>query len=235
MTAPITLDAEGIALLRDGRSILRDIDVAVPAGDVLALVGPSGSGKTSLLTVLASAQIPDRGTVRYNGQPVTPSSRTAWTGRVQLVHQSFGLLSLLTAAENVELALQGLDRERRPGRGRLRAAAQEALVGVGLSARADNLVEELSGGEQQRVALARALVTSPDLLLADEPTAQLDPANRELVTELLLGLARSGATVVLATHDDDLSSRCTTVVTLRDGEVIERHGTGARSNSHGDR
>ena len=141
------------------------------------------------------------------------------------MHQSFGLLSLLTAAENVELALQGLDRRRRPARGRLREAARDALDTVGLSTRADNLVEELSGGEQQRVALARALVTSPDLLLADEPTAQLDPANRERVTELLLGLARSGATVVIATHDDDLSSRCTAVITLRDGQVVDRPST----------
>ncbi len=227
MTAPIDVRADAIELRRGGRTILHGIDLAVPAGGVAALVGPSGSGKTSLLTILASAETADSGTVRYNGQVVTPASRTAWAGRVQLVHQSFGLLSLLTAAENVELALQGLDRRRRPARGRLREAARDALDMVALSAHADNLVEELSGGEQQRVALARALVTSPDLLLADEPTAQLDPANRERVTELLLGLARSGATVVLATHDDDLSGRCTAVITLRDGEVIDGSAAGS--------
>lgn len=219
MSAPIDLRAEGIELRRGGRSVLRDVDLAVAAGDVVALVGPSGSGKTSLLTILAAAARPDRGTVRYGGEVVTPSSRAAWTGRVQLVHQSFGLLSLLTAAENVELALQAFDRRRRSRRGRLREAAQEALDAVGLSDRADHLVEELSGGEQQRVALARALVTKPDLLLADEPTAQLDPANRALVTDLLLGLGGSGATVVLATHDDDLSRRCAAVIPLRDGRV----------------
>ena len=155
----------------------------------------------------------------YDGRAVTPRTRDPWTGRVQLVHQSFGLLSLLTAAENVELALQGLHRSRRPVRRRIRDAARDAHDAVGHRARAGHRVAERAGGEQQRVALARALVTGPDLLLADEPTAQLDPATRERVTDLLLDTARAGATVVLATHDEALSSRCDPVFALRDGAL----------------
>ncbi len=219
MSDPIDLRAEGIELRRAGRAILHGVDIAVPAGRFAALIGPSGSGKTSLLTVLAAAETADRGSVTWNGRPVTPRTRGDWTGRVQLAHQSFGLLSLLTAAENVELALQGMPAERRPSRRRLRDAAREALDAVGLAARADDLVEVLSGGEQQRVGLARALVTDPDLLLADEPTAQLDPEVRERITELLVARARTGMTVVVATHDDELSARCDPVFRLRDGVI----------------
>lgn len=197
-STPLDLDATGIGLHRGGRTILHEIDLAVPAGEFAALTGPSGWGKTSLLNVLATVETPDTGTVHYSEQPVTPHTRGAWVGRVQISHQSFGLLSLLTAAENVELALQGLPRVQGPPRARLCSDAREALDSVGLAARAELLVKELSGGEQQRVALARAVVTGPDLLFADEPTAQLDADNRERVTDLLLRLARSGVTVVIA-------------------------------------
>ncbi|HEY0373714.1 MAG TPA: ATP-binding cassette domain-containing protein [Amnibacterium sp.] len=217
MIGPIRLSATGIELRLGRRTILDGVDVTVPAGRLAALTGPSGSGKTSLLTVLAALQAPDRGQVFYNGQPVTPRTRDPWSGRVQIAHQSFGLLSLLTAAENVELAAQGLPKARRPGRRALRTAAGNALDSVGLAARADHLVEELSGGEQQRIALARAISTGPDLVLADEPTAQLDAENRERITGLLLDLARRGATVIVATHDRDFTERCDLVFTLRDG------------------
>jgi ABC-type lipoprotein export system ATPase subunit len=219
VSAPLDVTATGIALRRDRRTILDGVDVTVPAGRIAALTGPSGSGKTSLLTVLAALQAPDRGEVRYNGKPVTPRTRDPWIGRVQIAHQSFGLLSLLTAAENIELAAQGLPRARRPDRRALRTAAGEALHRVGLAARADHLVDELSGGEQQRIALARAISTRPDLVLADEPTAQLDAENRERVTDLLFDLARNGATVIVATHDRDVTERCDLVFTLRDGAL----------------
>lgn len=219
MSGALSISATGIELTRDGRTILGGVDVAVPAGRVAALTGPSGSGKTSLLTVLASLQDPDRGEVRYNGQPVTPRTREPWSGRVQIAHQSFGLLSLLTAAENVELAAQGLPARRRPDRRALRSTARASLDRVGLAGRADHLVEELSGGEQQRIALARAISTAPDLLLADEPTAQLDPENRARISDLLTALAQAGTTVVLATHDPDLMERCDLVFALRDGRL----------------
>jgi len=217
VTGPIRLTASGVGLRLGRRTILDGVDVAVPAGHIAALTGPSGSGKTSLLTVLAALQAPDRGEVQYDGRTVTPRTRDPWSGRVQIAHQSFGLLSLLTAAENVELAAQGLPKTRRLDRRALRTAARDALDRVGLAARADHLVEELSGGEQQRIALARAISTGPALVLADEPTAQLDAENRERVTDLLLDLARRGATVVVATHDRELTERCDVVFTLRDG------------------
>lgn len=220
MSASLAIDARGISLHRSGRTILNDIDLAIPAGQFAALTGPSGSGKTSLLTVLATVETPNTGTVHYAERPVTPHTRGPWVGRVQISHQSFGLLSLLTAAENVELALQGLPRAQRPSRAQVRSDAREALASVGLSGRAEHLVEELSGGEQQRVALARAVVTGPDLLFADEPTAQLDAENRERVTDLLLSLARSGVTVVIATHDGELSECCDRVFVLRDGVIV---------------
>jgi ABC-type lipoprotein export system ATPase subunit len=217
VTGPIQLSATGIELRLGRRTILDGVDLTVPAGHMAALTGPSGSGKTSLLTVLGALQAPDRGEVLYNGNPVTPRTRDPWSGRVQIAHQSFGLLSLLTAAENVELAAQGLPTARRPDRRALRTAAANALDSVGLAARADHLVDELSGGEQQRIALARAISTAPDLVLADEPTAQLDAENRERITGLLLDLARRGATVIVATHDRELTERCDLVFTLRDG------------------
>lgn len=217
MIAGLQVSAVGIELRRGRRTILDGVDIDVPAGRVAALTGPSGSGKTSLLTVLAALQPPDRGEVRYDGRPVTPRTRDPWTGRVQIAHQSFGLLSLLTAAENTELAAQGLPGGRRPDRRALRAAASSALAAVGLAARADHLVDELSGGEQQRVALARAISTEPDLILADEPTAQLDAENRERITGLLFDRARNGATVIVATHDREITERCDLVFTLRDG------------------
>ncbi|MDQ1513885.1 MAG: putative transport system ATP-binding protein [Microbacteriaceae bacterium] len=217
MIAPLHVSAVDIGLRRDRRTILDGVDITVPAGHIAALTGPSGSGKTSLLTVLAALQAPDRGELFYNGNTVTPRTRDPWSGRVQIAHQSFGLLSLLTAAENVELAAQGLPRGRRPDRRALRTAAGNALDSVGLAARADHLVDELSGGEQQRIALARALSTEPDLILADEPTAQLDAENRERITNLLLDRARNGATVIVATHDREFTERCDVVFTLRDG------------------
>jgi putative ABC transport system ATP-binding protein len=217
VTAALDVSAIGIELRRDRRTILNGVDITVPAGRIAALTGPSGSGKTSLLTVLAALQAPDRGEVFYNGQTVTPRTRDPWSGRVQIAHQSFGLLSLLTAAENIELAAQGLPKARRPDRRALRTAAGNALQSVGLTARADHLVDELSGGEQQRIALARAISTGPELMLADEPTAQLDAENRERITDLLLDLARNGATVIVATHDRELTERCDLVFTLRDG------------------
>lgn len=217
---PIELAADGISLHRGGRTILQNVAMSAAAGQVVALTGPSGSGKTSLLTVLATVESADRGTVRYNGHPISPAQRAPFAGRVQIAHQSFGLLSLLTASENVEVALQGLPSRTRPRRAPLREKATAALEAVGLAARADHLVEELSGGEQQRVALARAIATDPELLLVDEPTAQLDAANRAQVAALLLRLAHQGTTVVIATHDSDLSEQCDVTLRLRDGRLI---------------
>ncbi len=221
MTDPVPLDVEvrGVGVRWGGVTVLDEVDLVFEAGRVTAVMGPSGSGKTTLLTVVAGVQDATLGEVSFGtGDPGPP--------RIGLVHQAFALLSLLTAAENVELAAQlaGV------ARGRIRAAAGEQLAAVGLAERADHLVEELSGGEQQRVALARALVVSPRVLLADEPTAQLDAAGRTLVLELLRRAADDGVTVVVATHDPDVAAACDRVVTLAAGRVVT--GSGAATGRH---
>jgi putative ABC transport system ATP-binding protein len=177
-----------------GVEVLSGVSVGFSPGSLTTVVGPSGSGKTTLLNVLAGLQRPTTGRPEIDGAPIGSS-----TARIGLVHQALALLSLLTAAENVELAAQ---IEGRPRRDAL-AAAAGCLAAVDLLDRADHLVEELSSGEQQRVAIARALITEPRLLLADEPTAALDPVNRENIVALLRRTAADGTTVVVATHDAD--------------------------------
>jgi putative ABC transport system ATP-binding protein len=200
----VSLSGRGIGYAREGRVILDGVDVAVRPGERLAVTGPSGSGKSTLLAILAGLEAPDRGTVRLGDDVVRPGAGPRLRRRFGIVFQGYGLLSLLTAAENVELVLAA--RRIPPRENRERAAAM--LAAVGLRARADHLVEELSGGEQQRVAIARALVGDPEIVLADEPTAELDAENRERALALLLAASGRGATVVLATHDPEVWTRC---------------------------
>ncbi len=207
----MTLAAVDVTVVRAGRTVLDGVTLRAEPGDRLAVVGPSGAGKSTLLATLAGLERPDSGTVQLGGARI---------GAVPLgfgiILQGYGLLSLLTAAENVELALQA----RRVPAGRVRAEAARLLAAVGLAGRAGNLVEELSGGEQQRVAVARALVTDPDVVLADEPTAELDAATRQIVLDLLLGTARTGRTLLIATHDPEVAARCDRTVTIHAGRII---------------
>jgi len=209
---PPAITARRLTVLRGDRTILRDVTLTVQPGERVAIVGPSGAGKSTLLATLAGLERPDAGTVhvgrtevRYHGRPHAD---------VGIVLQSYGLLSLLTAAENVELPLQA----RRVPAGAVRADAAARLDAVGLAARAAHLVEELSGGEQQRVAIARALVTQPEILLADEPTAELDAAARSRILDLLFD-AGSGRTLLIATHDPDVAARCHRTVRVADGRL----------------
>jgi len=187
------LSATGLSYARGGRTILRDVGVEVYAGEPLAVTGPSGSGKSTLLALLAGLEPPDTGAVQIDGQPLGGGVPDG----VGLVLQGYGLVSVLTAAENVEVALQGLGLSRDEVRDR----AAAALAEVGLEPVGDHLVEQLSGGQQQRVAVARALAMDPAVLLADELTAELDAHSRTRVLALVLGAARRGTLVVLATHD----------------------------------
>jgi putative ABC transport system ATP-binding protein len=204
------LQADQVTYVREHTTILDGVSVQVFAGEVLAVMGPSGSGKSSLLALLAGLEIPDSGTVRNGHGPLTGVPAT-----YGIVLQGYGLVNLLTAAENVEVALQA----RHLPASFVRSRAAEVLARVGLEHVADHLVEELSGGQQQRVAIARALATDPGVLIADEITAELDSATKNVIADLVLDRARHGLAVVLATHDPALAARCHRQLRIVDGRV----------------
>lgn len=206
----VVLTGADISYAVGERLILEGISIQASTGRTLAVRGPSGSGKSSLLAILGGLIAPSAGSVTLDGAPVTPGSDLALRRRFGLVLQGYGLVSVLTARENIAVVLQaaGLPRAE------VRSRVQVVLDRVGLDSVADHLVEDLSGGQQQRVAVARALVTDADVFLADEPTAQLDAENRELVVSLLVERARMGAVVVIASHDPDVVDACGDVLDL---------------------
>jgi len=199
---------------------LTDVELEIQAGDCVAIVGASGSGKSSLVNLLCGIDYPSSGSVRWQGEPVRRQAEWARLRRTQIgiVFQEFNLIPTLTALENVELALFGcgLSTVRRQTR------AAILLGRVGLEARMHNLVTTLSGGERQRVAIARAIANEPRLLLADEPTGNLDSTNALLVADLLFKLhADANVTIVLVTHDESLAARCGRRVRIKDGRIVE--------------
>jgi ABC-type lipoprotein export system ATPase subunit len=210
-----TLSATGLRYEAGGRVIIDGVDVRARAGRLLAISGPSGAGKSSLLSLLGGLLSPSAGAVQLDGEPVAFGDHRIRL-RVSMVLQGYGLVSALTARENVAIPLQA----RRLSRNKVRRRTAEALAQVGLAEIADHLIEDMSGGQQQRVAVARALAATPDVLLADEPTAELDAENRELIVELLVRLGRSGAIVVIASHDPDVVGRCDDVLELDAGKVV---------------
>jgi putative ABC transport system ATP-binding protein len=209
--------------------VLRDVDLQIPAGQSVAVAGPSGSGKSSLLLLLAGLERPGAGRVVVAGADLATLDRDALADlrrdHVGIVFQSFHLLPSLSALDNVALPLQIAGATDALPR------AQALLQRVGLGARLGHYPSQLSGGEQQRVAIARALVHRPRVLLADEPTGNLDDHTGALVRELLFELHRdSGATLVLVTHDLDFAARCDRVLHLHDGRLREAGAAGpARS------
>ena len=200
--------------------ILRGITLSVAAGESVGLVGPSGSGKSSLLMLMGGLEQATGGEVRALGEDLTRMDEDALArfrrDYMGVVFQSFHLIPTMTALENVATPLElAGQRDAFP-----RARAE--LEAVGLGPRADHYPSQMSGGEQQRVALARALAPRPRLLLADEPTGNLDEANGQAIVDLLFGLGRrSGTTLLLVTHDERLARRCDRVVRLRDGRIDE--------------
>lgn len=196
---------------------VRDVSLEVTRGEFLAIVGRSGSGKTTLLNVIAGLDKPDEGAVIVDGDDITQYGDREMTNfrrhTIGFVFQSFGLLPLLSAAENVELALRiaGVGIRQRGRR------TDELLEEVGLTHRAGHRPYELSGGEQQRVAVARALANEPPLLIADEPTGELDSATGAQIFQLLRDVAASGVTVVTATHDPFVIQHVDRVVEMDDG------------------
>ncbi|HEY0192964.1 MAG TPA: ABC transporter ATP-binding protein [Kofleriaceae bacterium] len=199
---------------------LAGVDLAIPAGELVAIVGRSGSGKSTLLNLIAGIDRPTAGRVRIAGTDLAglgESALAAWRGRhVGVVFQFFQLLPTLTVIENVLLPIELCATLPRRA---ARARARELLAQVGIADQADKLPSALSGGQQQRAAIARALANDPPLVLADEPTGNLDSAAAEAVLGLLAGLARAGKTVVAVSHDRDIAARADRVVTLVDGQV----------------
>ncbi len=201
-------------------TILKNINIAIDAGESLAVIGASGSGKTTLLGILAGLDIPSSGSVSLAGEELTTldeEARALLRGRlVGFVFQNFQLLGSLTAAENVMLPIElkgDADASER---------AVELLARVGLSDRGHHYPRQLSGGEQQRVAIARAFACRPQVLFADEPTGNLDTATGAKVTELLFQLnADFGTTLVLVTHDPRLAERCARSVTVDAGQLVQ--------------
>ncbi len=212
--------------------VLRGVDLRVESGEMVCVVGPSGAGKSTLLHILGTLDLPTAGSVRYEGQEVTRfSSRrlAAFRNRtLGFVFQFHHLLPEFSALENVMMPglVRGMPRRR------VQERALALLEEVGLSHRLSHRPGELSGGEQQRVALARALVMEPKLLLADEPTGNLDSTTSEAIHDLLFRLnAERGTTVLLVTHDRDLASRMPRVVHMRDGRIERDERRGGRQGS----
>ena len=198
--------------------ILRGITLNVARGETLGLVGPSGSGKSSLLMLMGGLERASSGSVQALGHDLTAMNEDGLArfrrGNMGVVFQSFHLIPTMTALENVAIPLE------LAGKADAFAQAEAELQAVGLGARMDHYPSQLSGGEQQRVALARAVVPRPAVLLADEPTGNLDGANGAAIMDLLFGLRdRYGATLVLVTHAPELAARCDRIVRLLDGRI----------------
>jgi putative ABC transport system ATP-binding protein len=200
--------------------VLQGLDLEIPRGDFLALMGPSGSGKSTLLNLLAGLDRPTAGEIVVDGEPIHRLSQrqlARWRARhVGFVFQFYNLLPVLSAARNVELPLL----LTRLGRKERRQHVATALEIVGLSHRAEHSPRTLSGGEQQRVGIARALVTDPTLILADEPTGDLDRRTGDEILDLLVALQREhGKTVVMVSHDPHAASRASRTLHLLDGRL----------------
>ncbi|SMO97080.1 putative ABC transport system ATP-binding protein [Thalassovita litoralis] len=198
--------------------ILRDITLDVHKGESLGLIGPSGSGKSSLLMLMGGLERATTGRITALGQDLTAMSEDQLARfrreHMGVVFQSFHLIPTMTALENVATPLELAGHRDAFDR------AMEELRAVGLEGRADHYPSQMSGGEQQRVALARASAPRPEILLADEPTGNLDGTNGAAIIDLLFGLRdRHGATLILVTHADELARRCDRVIRLRDGQI----------------
>lgn len=200
--------------------ILKDISLALPVGKTVSITGPSGSGKTSLLMLLGGLERPTAGTVAIDGTRIDQMDEDSLAAfrrdHIGIVFQNFHLIPTMTALENVAIPLEFA------GAKDAFARAREALDAVGLGHRLDHYPGQMSGGEQQRVAVARAFVTRPRIILADEPTGNLDADTGEKVMTALFDLTRThGTTLVLVTHDAALAARCDVAVHIRDGQITQ--------------
>jgi putative ABC transport system ATP-binding protein len=221
---PVVIELEDVAkTYRTGAidvAALRGVDLRILRGEYVAVLGPSGSGKSTLMNILGCLDVPTRGHYLLEGEDVATMSEAALAEvrnrHIGFVFQQFNLLGRMSAWRNVELPLvyAGVSRPERKQR------ALEALRQVGLSDRAEHRPSELSGGQQQRVAVARALVTEPSLILADEPSGNLDSESTADVLDLFDDLASSGRTIVLITHEHDVAERAHRQIRVRDGSIV---------------
>jgi putative ABC transport system ATP-binding protein len=199
---------------------LNEVSLSIDAGEFVAVMGPSGCGKSTLLNILGLLDTPSAGTYRFFGEDVTTYSEAQLTNvrraAIGFVFQSFNLIDDLSVEENVEVALlyRGV-----PARDR-RTRVAEALERVGIAHRARHLPQQLSGGQQQRVAVARALVSNPKVILADEPTGNLDTANGNAVMDLLINVAKAGTTVIMVTHSLSYAALASRTIKLLDGRIV---------------
>jgi putative ABC transport system ATP-binding protein len=200
---------------------LDDVTLTIPRGEFAAVMGPSGSGKSTMLNVLGCLDTPTSGRYVLEGEPVENLSEDRLAEvrqkRIGFIFQSYHLIPRMTAARNVELPMIFAGAEPRARREKVGAA----LASVGLSHRIDHRPDQLSGGERQRVAIARAVVMEPSILLADEPTGNLDTRSGEEILALLEGLNRSGLTLVLVTHDPRIAAHARIVLHMRDGQIVD--------------
>jgi putative ABC transport system ATP-binding protein len=199
---------------------LRGVDLDIMGGEFVCIEGPSGSGKSTLLQLLGALDTPTAGTVQMDGQELGSASDAVLTGirskRIGFVFQQFNLIPTLSAAENVALAMA----PQHPSKAARDERAKELLTRVGLGHRLEHLPSRLSGGEQQRVAIARALANQPEVIVADEPTGNLDSESAGEVMGILNELQRDGVTVIIATHDPEVAQHATRHLKLRDGLVV---------------
>ncbi len=197
---------------------LIDVSLEIDDGEFVAIVGSSGSGKSTLMNILGLLDVPSAGSYRLRGQETagfSPAAQAQWRNkRIGFVFQTFHLLPRTSALENVELPLLYSER------GDLRGLGRRALDMVGLSDRVSHRPSELSGGQQQRVAIARALVNEPDLLLADEPTGNLDRGSANEIMAIFQNLNRAGRTIVLVTHDAEIANHCQRIARIERGRIV---------------
>jgi putative ABC transport system ATP-binding protein len=200
---------------------MKGIDLTIEAGEFVAIMGPSGSGKSTMMNTLGCLDRPTSGSYLLDGEEVAKMSRDQWARirnrKLGFIFQGFNLLARTSALENVELPLlyQGIKSAKVR-----KERAMEALSSVGLLARSHHVPSQMSGGEQQRVAIARALVTKPVMILADEPTGNLDTKTTDEVLEVFEGLHQQGQTLILVTHEPEVALKCRRIVLFRDGQII---------------
>src|SRR3954469_16568976 len=226
------LEARGLTREFDEGQVraLRGLDLTINEGEFIAIIGPSGCGKSTLLQLLGALDYPTSGTLLYRGKslPDHPNPAAYRAREIGFIFQAFHLLPTFTAVENVQIPMFEIDRSVSERRER----AVELLKLVGLEHRLDHFPSKLSGGERQRVAIARSLANGPSMLLADEPTGNLDSENAHSVLDLIIRLQQEqGRTMVLVTHDPSIAERAGRILQMKDGRVVSDHAPAAAHNA----